>query len=561
MAVLTVSGSAGPALSTGQWRAPEGDRPVAVVRIPFPQEDGSLTPYTFEVGYSLVTLVYDTLYWRDRDGVAQPWLAQSAEVSPDGRRVTIRLAEGATWHDGRPVTSADVAFTFRFVGDQVHPRFTPQVQAILRVDTPDPRTAVVTLRQPAPGFLDQPLADVPILPAHIWSTLPAEAVAPPGLPVGSGPYRLVEHQDGQSYRFEANPGYFRGAPAVTTVEVPIMNDADALFTALEQRRVDMIPVALTEQLSGRLSGLGTEVVTGSTYLGTVLLLNVRQSPFDRPEVRRAIARAISLDRVVRVIGNAVAADRGYVHPESRWAPSDTLHVHDEAAAEAELAQFGLPPIEILVPDNDPLKQDAGDQVAVALRRAGLTASFREVPRSELTAALGLDGSTPSFTAAIGASPALASYDPDFLTHLFGPRSTSMGLNPTGYSSSEFDALAARIATTPDPEARRAAVVEALKVLARDAPAIPLLYQTGAFAFRPTVYDSWVYVKGAGIFDKRSFVDREQQASPPRSESERPGRPAPEGGGGGDANGFSLGMVGLGLMGLAVLLVVVAALRR
>ena len=72
-----------------------------VVRIPFPEEDGTLTPYTFEVGYQLMSLMYDTVMWRDAEGVPRPWLAESVTRSGDGRTVTIRLRDGIRWQDGR----------------------------------------------------------------------------------------------------------------------------------------------------------------------------------------------------------------------------------------------------------------------------------------------------------------------------------------------------------------------------------------------------------------------------------------------------------------------------
>lgn len=536
--------------------------PTPLVRVPFPQEDGSLTPYTFELGYQLVTLVYDTLFWRDRDGLAQPWLAKSAAASADGHKLTIRLAEGPRWHDGEPVTSADVAFTFRFVADHPHPRFSPQLKAISRVDTPDARTAVITLRHAAPGFLDQPLADVPILPAHIWSALAPGTVAPPGLPVGSGPYRLVDHQVGQSYRFEANQSYFRGPPGVATIEVPVIGDAEATFRALERQEVDMIPVTLSEDLSERLEGLGTKVLEGPTYLGTALLLNTRQAPFDRPEVRKAVTHAINLDRIRRSIGNVVAAERGYLHPESRWSSPEVLHPYDEEKARQEVAGLGVAPVEVLAPDNDPVKREVGKQVAVALERAGLTATSRAVPRSEMTRALGQDGSTPSFTAAIGVTPSLASYDPDFLAHIFGSDPATAALNATGYASPAFDILAARIAETVDLATRKAVVTEALQLLTNDAPAVPLFFPTGAFAYRPAVYDRWVYVKGTGIFDKRSFVDPSPEAEPSTT---RPSTATTAGPGNGDSDtggsGISLGMVGLGMVALALVLGLLGLLRR
>ena len=537
---------------------PAGRDPVPVVRLPFPQDDGTLTPYTFELGYPLVTLVYDTLLWRDATGVPRPWLARAVETGAGGRELTVRLAEGARWHDGTPVTAEDVAFTFGFVADRPHPRFTPELRAVERVVAVDPATAVITLRRPSPGFLDQPLSDLPILPAHLWRGLPRSLLAPEGLPVGSGPYRLVEHRPGEAYRFEANPGYFRGAPRVTTLEVPIIGDADGTLRALESRRVDMIPVSLPAGAAARVEGLGTNVEEGPAYLGTVLMFNVRQAPFDRLEVRQALARALDLPRIARAVGAAVPASKGYLHPESPWASTATLKETDTGAqARQLLTALHLPPIEVLAADNDPVKREAARQVALALQRAGTRASSRTVPRDELSRLVGEDGSAPSFGAAIWTSPPLASYDPDFLRRLFGSAPEEATFNYSGYRSQTFDEAAELISVTTDLADRRDAVGLALQVLAEDVPVVPLFFSTGTYTYRPAVYDGWVFVKGAGILDKRSFVD----PVPERSGEEAAGDGADGDGAGGEGAGGGsvgsgpspLGYAALALVGAAVLL--------
>lgn len=547
MTLIGVPNLASSAQSTGPTPA------AAVVRLPFPQEDGSLTPYTFELGYSLVTLVYDTLLWRDENGLPQPLLAKAVETSPDGRRVTIRLVDRARWQDGTPLTSADVAFTLRFVASHPHPRFTPQVASIEKIDAPDPLTAVVTLRHPTPGFADQPLADVPILPQHLWQNLPAGRLAPEGNPVGSGPYRLVEHRPGERYRFEANAEWFRGIPPVKALEVPIITDAEQTFNALERRLVDVIPVSLPEDAEERLAQIGTRVVRGTSYLGTALLFNTRRPPFDRVEVRQAVARSLDLVRVSRIVQKAVPAERGYVHPESPWAPPGPVQALDVAAARATLTKLDVPPIVVLAADNDPVKVETARQVALALQRAGMKAESKAIKRDELSRALGEDGDTPTFEAAIGSIPQLVSYDPDFLRPLFGTvAGPAAVLNVTGYRSATFDQLADRIGSTTDPGARKAAVSEALRLLAADAPAVPLYFTEGAFVYRPAIFDGYVFVKGTGIVDKRSFVEPRSHTvsstTPDDGTTEAPER-------------FPLWVVAASLFGLAFVLIVVALVSR
>lgn len=141
--------------------------------------------------------------------------------------MTVRLREGVRWHDRRPLTADDVAFTFQFVAERAHPRFTAQVTEIESVEAIDPLTVVFDLSRPSLGFDDQPLADVPILPRHLWEQLPAGRLAPTGLPVGSGPYRLVRAQERGGYVFRASRDYFGGRPAVDRIDVPIIRQEAA----------------------------------------------------------------------------------------------------------------------------------------------------------------------------------------------------------------------------------------------------------------------------------------------------------------------------------------------
>ncbi len=502
------------------------------IRVPFPQDDGKLTPYTFKVGYPFVTLVYDTLMWRGAGGSPQPWLARSLRKADAGKRITIRLRKGVRWHDGRPLTAEDVAFTFGYYARRFHPRFTPQLEAVERAEALDAETVQFTLRHASPGFQDQPLSDLPILPRHLWQDLPADQLAPKGLPVGSGPYRLVRHRRGKDYRFQANRGYFRGRPKVDRIDVPFIGRFDGTVRALESRRVDVIPVTLTEDAQDDLRRSVFETSVGAAYTGTTLMFNLRRPPFDKPEVRRAVASALDLRRIAQTASGgrnqATPADRGYLHPKSSWAFPFRLHRFERDRARSKLAALDLPRIRVMAPDNDPVRLEAGRQVALALERAGASAVLEKMPFDRLAAAVGQDGSTPSFEAAIWTSPALASYEPDFLRAVFG--SGRAPLNYSRYRSAAFDKLAARTAAATNPETRRRTVYSELRLLAKDAPVVPLFFQQGAFAYRPQVYDGWLFVKGTGILDKRSFLRRTLRPSGREADSIEPA--GSEGAGGG-----------------------------
>lgn len=512
------------------------------VRIPFPRDPGTLTPLTFTLGYPLLTLVYDTVTWRDRKGVPQPWLAQSVRTSNAGRRVIVRLRGGLRWHDGRALTARDVVFTYNFMRQRRHPRFAPQLAALLSVRARDRRTVEFRLSHPSIGFADQPLADIPILPAHLWRGLRPGLRAPAGAPVGSGPYRFAGRRPDGGLRLVAVREYFRGRPRADRIEIPIIPEARDMLAALRREKADTLPIPLTPAQQASVESFSVRIARGPLYLGTMLMFNARRPPFDRVQVRRVIAAALDRQRIARAVGSSTPATTGPLHPRSRWAPQPVALVPPRRGR--PLAALDLPEIRVLAPTNDPVRHEAGRQVVLALRRAGAAARLVALSRSRLGRAIGEGGANPSFDVAIGSIPALASHDPDFLATLLGARGV---LNRSGYRSPAFDRIAARVTAAPSATTRRRAVSALLQRLARDVPVVPLLFSDGAFAYRSNSPVGWAFATGSGILEKQSLLREAPDRTTVRGTSER-------GFFEDDGDSFSLvGVLGAGLLALALLL--------
>ena len=530
------------------------------VRIAWPRDDGTLTPYTFDLGYPLMTLVYDTLLWRGEDGSPEPWLARRSRRSEAGTRVTVLLRKGARWHDGRPVTARDVKFSYDYYATRYQPRFTPQLEAIKSTEVIDELTVAFNLTHPSPGF-SGPLSYVPILPRHLWKGLPPGRT-PPGLPVGSGPYRLVEHSPRKRYVFRANKDYFLGRPRVATLKLPFISDFEETLRKLRSRDLDMIPATLREATQKKVTGPSFEIKRGTLYTGTALTFNLRKPPFDSVRARRAVSSALNVRRITQATAGfgerTFEADRGYVHPESEVASERPLLRFDSDRARSELAALDLPRITVLAPDNDPVRSQAGRQVVLALRRAGADAELKALPSEQLADMVGQDGKTPTFEAAISSTPPLASYSTDYLRQLFGSDKRQAPLNYSGYRSEEFDRLAAHAARETNPRKRSETIRSELRLLAqKDVPVVPLFYPEGAFAIRPSIYDGWIYVAGTGILDKRSFLSPEISTDD-RGPNAAPFAPADGGGGGGLR---VLGVVAIAMLGIVVVVIAVGVLRR
>lgn len=506
----------------------------SVVRIAFPSEDGSLTPYTFTNGYALMTLVYDTLTWRDAKGVARPWLARTVRRAAGGREIDVTLRRGVRWQDGKALTAADVAFTFAYMKTHFNPRFTPQLSELDGVRVRGPRTLVFDLRSPARGFEDEPLADVPILPRHLWQDLPAGRLAPAGPPVGSGPYRLVRHVRGHSYRFDANPRYFRGRPAVDRLEVPIMPSTEDSLADLQAGTLDMVSLVLAPGVDAEPT-IALQYSQASNYTGTMLEFNLTRPPFARLGARRAVAAALDLRQIAGTSGGPgarIPAERGMLHPRSPWAGTAVLHRADPAAARIAFSEQGIGAFTVAASVNDLARVEAARRVVLALRAAGAPARLKAMPDAALDRALGDSGRRPpAFDAAVVGIPALASNDPLFLRAVFGS-SANTPLNDGGYRSARFDRLADRVEEARTVAARRRAVQRELRLLARDLPAVPLYFGGTTFVYDPASYDGWVDVRGSGILDKQSFLGHAAARTPAAAV----GNPADTGS---EDNGFSL----------------------
>jgi len=144
----------------------------------------------------------------DENWEPQPYLAESWEVAEDGLSVTLNLVEGATFHDGEPITSADVAFSIATV--QANHPFKSMYAPVTSVDTPDDLTVVINLEHPHPAILlAMSSALLPVIPKHIFDDGQDMKTHPRNTdPIGSGPFKLVEHNPGESIILERYEDFF-----------------------------------------------------------------------------------------------------------------------------------------------------------------------------------------------------------------------------------------------------------------------------------------------------------------------------------------------------------------
>ncbi len=198
--------------------------------------------------YEMWALTYDYMItYSMQDMSPEPGLATAWESSDDGLTWTFDIREGVTWSDGEPLTAADIAYTYNRIldGGPESATWGSYLTSVTSVTAPDATTVVLKLKK-ANAVL--PLLPIPIVPEHVWKDVSEKQVKsygnePSGSTpvVGSGPFRFVEGTAGGStYRFEANPDYWQGAPHIDRVDFRVFKSDDPAVQALIKGEVDFV---------------------------------------------------------------------------------------------------------------------------------------------------------------------------------------------------------------------------------------------------------------------------------------------------------------------------------
>ncbi|MGC3986614.1 MAG: ABC transporter substrate-binding protein [Pseudorhodoferax sp.] len=323
----------------------------------------------------------------------QPYLAESWKLAEDGKSLTLNLRRNAVFHDGKPVTSEDVAFSIMAIKAN-HP-FQTMLAPVEKVETPDPYTAIIRMAQPHPAILlAMSPALAPILPKHIYGDGVDLKAHPRNTTdvVGSGPFKLAEFRAGQRIVMERFDKFFLpGKPYLDKVIMNIVPDTSSLLLGLERGDIQMVPyVAVSIDLK-RLQNNPNIALTNKGFegIGAInwLAINTAKKPLDDVRVRKAIAYAIDKNFITKALmgGFATPAD-GPIVGSSPFAVADLVRYPvDLKKAAALLDEAGLKAgsggerfkitIDYL-PGTDEQQKNVAEYVRAQLKKIGVTVEVR-----------------------------------------------------------------------------------------------------------------------------------------------------------------------------------------
>ena len=188
--------------------------------------------------------IQEALVDLDAAGNPTPVLAESWESSADGKSITFKLRAGVTWNDGKPFTSADVAFTAMEMWKKILNYGTALQLFLTAVDTPDPLTAIFRYERPMPlGLLLRALPDLGyISPKHIYETGDIRQNPANTAPIGTGPFKFVQYERGQFIIADRNTNYWRpNLPYLDRVVWRVVGDRAAAAAQMEAGQILFSP--------------------------------------------------------------------------------------------------------------------------------------------------------------------------------------------------------------------------------------------------------------------------------------------------------------------------------
>lgn len=303
---------------------------------------GYPSPYTHYArgpGYVRMSLIFDTLVWKDESGLI-PALAESWLYLEEQGAYRFNLRRDVTWHDGKAFTAADVVFTMEYI--KRYPYQFVDGAKVREAVAADSYTVDIYLEHPDASFLDSVAGTLPVLPAHIWEDVdnPYEYIHQNAV-TGNGPYMLIDYNKAQgTYLYGANPDYYGGEPRFEQLRF-VRVSPEMAGSALRQKKVSaaQVPAELVPELAEQ----ELAVVTGSHDWMAKLMINHTREPLDSREFRQALVYAIDRTALVETClrGHALPGSPGLLPPDHPWhEPGAGIYSHDLGRAGEIIESLG-----------------------------------------------------------------------------------------------------------------------------------------------------------------------------------------------------------------------------
>jgi peptide/nickel transport system substrate-binding protein len=440
------------------------------------------------------TPVYSGLVQLTKDAVPEPGLAESWEYSDDGLTLTMALREGVTFQDGEPFNAEAAKANLERAKTMEGSTVSGALAKIGTVDAVDDMTLQINLSEPDAALL----AQLATFPGMMISPAAFDKADLDVMPVGAGPYRVVEHRPNDLIVYERVEDYWNpDAQGSARIEIRVVPDANARFNSLRTGEADagvLLSTALFKQAADT-DGLVAEPTTLLSF--EALYMNRTRSELGNELARKAIMHAIDREALVAAVLGGLGEPQLQPFPPEYYAynpdlPEELTYQYDPDKARELLAEAGLEDgftFQILYPAyNEP----AATAVQAMLAEVGITAQIEAVEPAAIAERFYVQQDGDAMLSSVSGQP-----DPQVLfQYRYMPDGRG---NPGGHTTPEFEALFNDISVTVDPDEREALIHDAVVEIMDSVLEAPL-YSVGAF-LGPVKTDC-VAEYGGGLYGSR-----------------------------------------------------------
>ena len=423
--------------------------------------------------------IYQSLMTYSPDLKPQPELAKSWVMSADGLTYTFELEPNVKWHDGKPFTAEDVAFTVGTFLRKTHPRANVVLNRYLASATAlSPTSVEFKLKEPfGPFLLLFEVSTLPMVPKHIYdgtdyATNPANQT-----PIGTGPFKFKEWKRGSHIHLVKNENYWKpGKPYLDEIFFRVIPDSASRALAFEKGDVQVLRGGDVDNVDVRrlraLKGVTTTTAGWESYSPLAfMMMNNRKPPFDNVKVRQAAMHAIDKNFVASTIffGLAKPANGPLASTTLFNDPSLKPYPFNIARAKELVKESGVDlsksPVKILSFPYGAQWERLAEYVKQGLEQVGFTVSIEPADAgswAKRVADWDFDVSF-NFTYQYG-DPALGVARHYLSTNIV---KGSPFANNQGYSNPKVDELLVKAASTVDPAIRAKLYAEFQKIAVED----------------------------------------------------------------------------------------------
>jgi peptide/nickel transport system substrate-binding protein len=237
----------------------------------------------------------------------KPWLATQAKWNTDYTSVVVSVRDNATWSDGQKVTADDVVFTYKLVRDNDAINGTG---VAIKDATASGSDVTITFKTSQFVSQQKAIAQIPIVPKHVWEKVSDPKAELAKNPIGSGPYTLKSFTPQTATLSVRDKGYWQALPQVKELRYTSYNDNNAQTTALANGEAEwsfvFIPNVKTVFLD---KDAANHKIWAPPVLGIHgLYINTTKAPFNDPKLRVAMGMVINREDIFNT------AEAGYFHP-------------------------------------------------------------------------------------------------------------------------------------------------------------------------------------------------------------------------------------------------------